>query len=114
MIGVFKMAELSVYEGIMQGLSEAIEYKERKNTKARVRVLSTVDPIQIPNYKAADVANLRKDLNMSQKSLAAIIGVSKRTVESWEAGKSVPSGIATRILYLIMADHSLVDKLVSM
>jgi DNA-binding transcriptional regulator YiaG len=33
-------------------------------------------------------------------------------VEAWEAGKSMPSGVATRMLYLIEADHSLVDKLV--
>ena len=105
------MAEFNVYEGIMQGLNEAIEFKKGKNSKARVRILSTVDPIQVAEYKPADVTKLRKDLNLSQKGLALVIGVSPRTVESWEAGKSIPSGVATRMLYLIEADNSLVDRL---
>jgi putative transcriptional regulator len=107
------MSEFNVYEGIMQGLNEAIEFRKGQNLKARVRILSTVDPIPVAEYKPADVAKLRKDLNLSQKGLAGVIGVSPRTVESWEAGKSVPSGVATRMLYLIEADSSLVDRLVT-
>ena len=106
------MAEFNVNEGIMQGLSEAVEYKNGNNTKTRVRILSTIDPIPVAEYQPADVVRLRKDLNLSQKGLAVMIGVSPRTVESWEAGKSAPSGVATRMLYLIEADHSLVDRLV--
>jgi len=105
------MAEFNVYEGIMHGLNEAIEFKKGKDSKARVRILSTVDPILVGEYKPADVTKLRKDLNLSQKGLAVVIGVSPRTVESWEAGKSIPSGVATRMLYLIEADNSLVDRL---
>ena len=106
------MTKYNVYEGIMQGLNEAIEFKNGNNTKARVRILSTVDPVIISTYKSDDVSRLRKALNMSQRGLAAAIGVSPRTVESWEAGKSAPSGVATRMLYLLETDHSLVDKLV--
>ena len=106
------MVEFNVYEGIMHGLNEAIEFKNGKNSTARVRILSTIDPIPVDEYKPADVARLRKDLSLSQKGLAVMIGVSPRTVESWEAGKSVPSGVATRMLYLIEADHSLVDRLI--
>lgn len=106
------MAEFNVYEGIMQGLEEAIAFKNGDTSKARVRVLSTVDPVPVSPYKPADVAKLRKTLNMSQKGFASAIGVSPRTVEAWEAGKSIPSGVATRMLYLIDKDHSLVDKLI--
>ena len=106
------MAEFNVYEGIMQGLNEAIDFKSGKDTKARVRILSTVDSVQVLAYKPTDVARLRKALSLSQKGLAIALGVSTRTVESWEAGKSVPSGVAMRMLYLIEVDHSLVDKLV--
>ena len=106
------MTEFNVYKGIMQGLNEAIVFKNGKNSKARVRILSTVDPKPVAEYKPVDVTRLRKGLNLSQKGLAIVIGVSPRTVESWEAGKSTPSGIATRMLYLIEADNSLVDRLV--
>ena len=107
------MAEFNVYEGIMQGLNEAIEFKKGNNSKARVRILSTVDPIPVAEYKPADVTRLRMDLNLSQKGLAVVIGVSPRTVESWEAGRSAPSGVATRMLHLIEADNSIVERLVT-
>jgi len=106
------MTDFNVYEGIMQGLHEAIAFKKGDVSKARTRVLSTVEPVQVSAYKPADIAKLRKNLNMSQRGLAVAIGVSPRTVESWEAGKSTPSGVANRMLYLIEKDYSLVDKLV--
>jgi len=106
------MAENSVYKGIMQGLQEAIEYKQGDKSKARVRVRSKVDPVQVSTYNSDGVTKIRKSLNLSQRGLALAIGVSPRTVESWEAGKSVPSGVATRMLYLIDKDNSLIDNLV--
>jgi len=107
------MEELSVYEGITQGLQEAIAFKKGESKNARVRVLTTVEPVNILPYKSVDVVKIRKSLDLSQRGFATAIGVSPRTVESWEAGRSVPSGVATRILYLIETDHSLVDKLVT-
>jgi len=107
------MAEYNVYKGIMQGLQEAIDY-ERGNIKARVRIYSTnVSPVQVSEYKPVDVFNIRKTLNLSQKGLAVAIGVSPRTVESWEAGRATPSGVATRMLHLIDSDNSLVDRLIT-
>ena len=106
------MAENNVYEGIMQGLQEAIDYKKGGKTKARVRIRSKVSPVCVSSYEPADVTKIRRNLNLSQKGLAIAIGVSPRTVESWEAGKSSPSGVATRILHLIETDNSIVDKLV--
>ena len=110
---VIKITEINVYQGIMQGLQEAIDYKKGKQTNARVRIYSTVEPVEVSTYNPADVAQIRKNLDLSQKGLAIAIGVSQRTVESWEAGKSNPSGVATRMLYLIEKDSSLLDKLVT-
>ena len=104
--------DFDYFDGLKQGLEEALAFAKGDASKARVRVLSAVDPVPVSKYKPADVAKLRKDLNLSQRGFATAIGVSPRTVESWEAGKSMPSGVATRMLYLIEADHSLVDKLV--
>jgi len=106
------MAEFNVYEGIMQGLQEAVEYKKGNAVNAKVRVHSKVDPINVSVYTPTDVIKIRMALNLSQKGLAYAIGVSPRTVESWEAGKSSPSGVATRILHLIEADNSLIDRLI--
>ncbi len=57
----------------------------------------------LPDVNAAEV---RKSL-----SLAAILGVSCRTVESWEAGRSNPTPTARKLMYLIQEDHSLIQKL---
>jgi len=103
---------IDFFDGLKQGLEEALAYAKGDASKARVRVLSKVDPIYVSPYNPAEVTRLRKNLNLSQRGLATAIGVSPRTVEAWEAGKSMPSGVATRMLYLIEADHSLVDKLV--
>ena len=106
------MAERSVYKGIMQGLQDAVDHKKGDKTKARVRMRTKVTSVPVLIYKPEDVINIRKNLNLSQKGLAIAIGVSPRTVESWEAGKSTPSGAATKILHLINNDNSLLDKLV--
>ena len=101
------MAEFNVYEGIMEGLQEALAYQQGDRKRCRV----TVRELPIPEYKAADVARTRKELNLSQRGLANVLGVSPRTVEAWEAGKNVPSGAARHLLYLVDTDHSLVERL---
>jgi len=106
------MSENIVYQGIMQGLQEAIEYKKGDLSKGRVRIHTKVSSVPVSTYKPADVAKIRKILDLSQRGLAVALGVSPRTVEAWESGKSVPSGVATKILYLIENDNSLVEKLI--
>ena len=101
------MAGFIVYDGIIEGLQEALAYQQGDRKRCRV----TVRELPIPEYKAADVARTRKELNLSQRGLAHVLGVSQRTVEAWEAGKNVPSGVARHLLYLVDTDHSLVERL---
>lgn len=58
-----------------------------------------------------DTAEIRKSLSLTQRSFAAILGVSCRTVEAWESGQSIPTPTARKLLYLIQEDYSLVQKL---
>ena len=95
-------------DALVEGLQQALAFA--KGDKSRCRV--TVREIAVPEYSAGDVSRVRLDLRLSQKALASVIGVSSRTVEAWEAGRNIPNGPAARMLYLIEADHSLVDKLV--
>jgi putative transcriptional regulator len=44
--------------------------------------------------------------------LALALGVSKRTVEAWEAGKNNPSNTTNRLLYLIEKKRDLLDLLI--
>jgi len=48
---------------------------------------------------------------MTQKTFAGILGVSPRTVEAWELGKSNPNPTAVKLMYLIYNDNSLINKL---
>lgn len=47
---------------------------------------------------------------MSQSSFAGYLGVTKKTVEAWEAGTNHPSGAASRILSMMEMDRELVEK----
>lgn len=91
------------FSGIMEGLQEALAYKQgtaKAETIARKNSLPAVN-----------VAEIRKELTMTQKNFADLLGVSPRTVEAWESGRSTPTPTAKKLMYLIHQDHSLVQKL---
>lgn len=97
--------EIDFFSGIMDGLSEALAYEKGKasaETFARKRALPDVN-----------VLDVRNSLSMTQKAFANVLGVSCRTVEAWECGKSVPTPTAKKLIYLISQDNTLVDKLIN-
>lgn len=99
----FKNVDL--FSGIMSGLEEVLEYEKGKasaETFARKHSLPNVN-----------VASVRFSLNMTQSAFASMLGVSKRTVEAWECGKTTPTPTAKKLIYLIQTDHSLVNRLLS-
>jgi len=44
------------------------------------------------------VARIRLNSGLSQADFAAVLGVSKRTLEQWEQGRREPSGAARTLL----------------
>lgn len=50
---------------------------------------------------AKQVTEIRHQQGLTQKELAEGIGVSKRTVEAWEIGRSNVSGAAGKLLSLL-------------
>lgn len=97
----------SVYDSIMAGLEEAIEDAKSKDEKLRRRVVSI---IPVKTYGAKEVQEIRKKTGLSQKLFASYMGVSVKTVESWEAGTNHPSGAASRILSMMEMDSDLVNN----
>ncbi len=94
----FKDADF--FNGIREGLEEALAYEKGKasaQTIARKRSLPDVD-----------VKAERESLDMTQKAFANVLGVSKRTVEAWETGRSTPSPTAKNLIYLISQKPDLV------
>lgn len=92
--------DLDFFNGIKEGLEEALAYEKGKasaETIARKRSLPDVD-----------VKAERESLDMTQKAFANVLGVSRRTVESWETGRSTPSPTAKNLIYLISRKPDLV------
>lgn len=54
--------------------------------------------------KVLDVADIRKNLKLSQAQFATLLDVSKHTLQAWEHGKRSPSGPAKTLL-LIAQKH---------
>lgn len=98
--------EKAYFDALISGLEDAVAFEQGDTSRCRVVVRES----PVPEYKAQDVARIRKSLNLSQRALASVLGVSTRTVEAWEAGRNVPSGAARHLLYLFECDHSLVDR----
>ncbi len=88
----------TVFEMMQEGLESTLDaVKSRKP----VRITHVVVPEPPPAYSAADVARIRARLNMSQASFAALLAVSKRTVEKWEQGKREPTSGTARLLQFL-------------
>lgn len=102
------MDDFNYFEELKSSLEEAVAYSKGETTHCR----TVIREVPVPEYTAPDVARMRQSLKLSQKALAAVLGVSVRTVEAWEAGKNTPSGAANRLLYLFDTDHSLIDRLI--
>lgn len=97
---------MNVYESIIQGLNEAIEY-EKGNLKAKTALVSVAP---LPDIESSQIKDIRKSLDMTQFMFAAVMGVSVKTVEAWEAGINTPSGTARRMLSLLQSDPELPQK----
>lgn len=57
-----------------------------------------------------DVALARKKSELTQDQFAKILGVSRRTLESWEQGVRRPSGAATSLIRLFIVDPEFVKE----
>ena len=97
---------MNIYESIMKGLNEAVEYEKGNNTARKVRCTIA----EIPDISPEEIKSLRKSMNMTQNTFAAAVGVSKKTVEAWEAGTNSPIGVARRLLSMLQADSSIFAK----
>jgi putative transcriptional regulator len=90
------------YDRIRQGLMEAIDFANGKQTGARVH------QVEVPEV---DVAAIRARTGLSQAEFARSIGVAKGTLLNWEHGRHRPSGPANVLLAMIAKRPSLVGEL---
>lgn len=97
---------MNVFDSIMTGLGEAAEH-EKGTKKAKTTRLS-VEPL--PEISAEEIRTVRCNAGLTQSGFAAVLGVSAKTVEAWEAGTNRPIGPARRIISLIQTDPQFIEK----
>ena len=61
-------------------------------------------------YPEPEVKLIREKTGLSQNRFAALIGVSKRTLENWEQGRRNPTGPARSLLRLVDTDPDYMIK----
>lgn len=90
----------TLFDDLKQGLEEAIAYEKGQGT-ARVKTYM-ITPVK--EYSNAEIREIRMRAGMTQEVFASYMGVSKKTVEAWEGGRSHPTGPAFRLLEVLESD----------
>lgn len=95
----------SLFEDLRDGLQEAIDF-EKGVGKAKTKVF-IIEPVT--KYSNEQIKSIRNKSGMTQTVFASYMGVSKKTVEAWENGRTHPTGPACRLLDIL--DQGKADEL---
>ena len=87
----------SLFEDLKTGLQEAIDF-EKGQGKAKSRTLM-IAPVK--KYSNEEIKTIRNKSGMTQTVFANYMGVSKKTVEAWELGRTHPTGPAYRLINIL-------------
>jgi len=96
-----------VGQELISALNEALD-----DAKGKIQLRTTrlnVSPVRA-KIEADEIKETRKNLGMTQGTFAIVIGVSKKTVESWEAGRYSPDGAARRLISVMQKDPGFLEK----
>ena len=88
----------TVYNDIMDSLNELLDAAQGKETGIVVHPRAVKE---VEYFSPQQIKQVRLNANMTQKTFAACIGVSSKSVEAWEGGRSHPDGAARRMLGLM-------------
>ncbi len=98
----------AVFDDIMESLSELRDAAEGKPTGVLVH-RRTVKEVEV--FSPQEIKRVRLDAHMTQKTFAACIGVTPKSVEAWEGGRSKPDGAARRLLGLMRDNPNFAEKM---
>jgi putative transcriptional regulator len=94
-------------QDLIEAMQEALDHSEGKIELRTSRF--TVSPV-CDTISVDDIKGIRKKLGMSQAVFAIVIGVSRKTVESWECGRYTPDGAARRLISIMQTDPTFPEK----
>lgn len=75
---------------------EMEQFKE--DLLASARELKSGKAARITSVEVPAVVTARNNLSLSQSQFATLLGVSKRTLQAWEQGRTEPSGAAQTLI----------------
>jgi putative transcriptional regulator len=101
---------MSIIEQAETSLAEFKKLKSGKQSKAKK---VTIKIKEIPEYNEEKVLSLRRELEMTQTSFAFVLGVSPRTVESWEQGRTKPKKNSERLMSIIEEHPEIIDEIIT-
>ncbi|ANU11984.1 transcriptional regulator [Planococcus antarcticus DSM 14505] len=101
------MTEDQFFNDVQKNLNQAVDHAKGKPSKARTK---TVEVKELASFTADDVKALRLQMQLTQRSFAALMGVSIKFIESWERGINHPSGSASRLLEILKNEPQLAEK----
>ena len=87
----------ALFEDLKEGLQEAIDYERGKGSAKRTTYV--IDPVK--KYSNVDIKKIRTRAGMTQAVFADYLGVSPKTIEAWELGRTHPTGPANRLLDIL-------------
>lgn len=93
----------SLFDDLQTGLQEAIDFEKGKGPAKRITY--TITPVK--EFSSDQIRNIRNQAGMTQTVFAEFMGVSKKTVEAWECGRTHPTGPALRLLVLLKDEFPL-------
>ena len=96
------------FKGLLGSVQEMVDHAQGKITLRS----NTIEVIPVPEYSPQSVRSLRENLHLSRAVLGELIGVSPKTIESWERGLNHPTGPARRMFQMI--ERNGIDSLVTM
>lgn len=91
------------YEAILNEVTELLN-SGQKLPAYRMSIASVKD------FTPGEIKQIRLNAKMTQGLFAACIGVSKKSVEAWEGGRSKPDGAARRTLGLMQNNPRFADE----
>lgn len=87
----------SLFDDLKTGLQEAVDF-EKGQGQAKTRILM-IEPVK--KYTNEEIKRIRNKSGMTQAVFANYLGVSKKTVEAWELGRTHPTGPAYRLINIL-------------
>ena len=87
----------TLFDDLQEGLLQAIDYAQGNGTAKSVTY--RIDPVEV--FNKDQIREIRMRAQMTQRVFADYLGVSVKTIEAWECGRTHPTGPANRLITLL-------------